>query len=247
MKSASATRFFAAGILATGEVIELAGEDARKLLVVLRRAAGDEVEIVDSGGRSFGGVLEIEGASVRARLVRELRAPRAPSLSITLAQGVPKAAKMDYVVEKATELGIARIVPFTSERTVGGGSREGKVERWRRLAKSAAQQCGRADVPSVEAPLPFSSLLERVAEYDLALVPWEVAEASPLRERLPQLLGNVRSVLVAIGPEGGLSHAEALAAEAAGAHLISLGSRILRTETAGLVACSALLYAGGDL
>ncbi len=247
MKPSSATRFFAAGILAVGEVIELAGEDARKLLVVLRRAAGDEVEIVDSGGRSFGAILEIEGARVRARLARELEGPRPPALSIALAQGVPKAAKMDYVVEKATELGIARIVPFTSERTVGEGSRDGKVERWRRLAKSAAQQCGRRDVPTVEAPLPFAALLERFAAYDLALVPWEVAETVPLRERLPGLLANARSALVAIGPEGGLSHEEALAAEAAGAHLISLGSRILRTETAGLVACSALLYASGDL
>ena len=243
----SATRFFSAGLLATGEVIELAGEDARKLLVVLRRVAGDEVEIVDSGGRSFGGVLEVEGARVRARLVEELGAPRAPSLSISLAQGVPKAAKMDYVVEKATELGIARILPFSSERTVGGGTRDGKVERWRRLAKSAAQQCGRRDVPEVEGPRSFAELLERFAAYDLALVPWEVAETVPLRERLPSLLENVCTVLVAIGPEGGLSHEEALAAQAAGAHLISLGSRILRTETAGLVACSALLYASGDL
>ena len=228
-------------------MVELAGEDARKLLVVLRRANGDEVEIVDSSGRSLRGVLEIDGARVRARLVEELSAPRAPSLSIALAQGVPKAAKMDYVVEKATELGIARILPFTSERTVGEGTRDGKVERWRRLAKSAAQQCGRRDVPAVDAPLSFADLLERFAAYDLALVPWEVAESVPLRERLPPLLADVRTAIVAIGPEGGLSHEEALAARAAGAHLISLGSRILRTETAGLVACSALLYASGDL
>jgi 16S rRNA (uracil1498-N3)-methyltransferase len=243
----SATRFFVSGVFGRGDVVDLAGEDARKLLVVLRRTAGDAVEVVDSGGRSFGAVLEVEGSSVRARLVAEVATPRAPSLSITLAQGVPKAAKMDFVVEKATELGVARIVPFTSERTVGEGKRDGKLERWRRLARSAAQQCGRRDVPAVDAPLSFQALLERFASYDIALVPWEVAETVPLRERLPALLAGAASVLVAIGPEGGLSHGEALAAEAAGAVLVSLGSRILRTETAGLVACSALLYASGDL
>jgi 16S rRNA (uracil1498-N3)-methyltransferase len=227
--------------------VDLAGEDARKLLVVLRRTAGDPVEVVDSGGRSFGAVLEVDGSSVRARLVAEVAAPHAPSLAITLAQGVPKAAKMDFVVEKATELGVARIVPFTSERTVGEGNREGKLERWRRLAKSAAQQCGRRDVPAVDAPLSFAALIERFAEYDVALVPWEIAEPVPLRERLPALLAGASSALVAIGPEGGLSHGEALAAQAAGGVLVSLGTRILRTEPAGLVACSALLYASGDL
>lgn len=242
-----ATRFFAPGVLGEGDVVELAGDDARKLLVVLRGTSGDGVEIVDSAGRGFAAIIDVAGARVRARLVRELASERAASLSIVLAQGIPKGAKMDFVVEKATELGVARIVPFTSERTVGDGMRDGKVERWRRLAKSAAQQCGRRDVPAVEAPLPFAELLATFGAFDLALVPWEIAATVALRERLPALIAGRRTVVVAIGPEGGLSHAEALAAEAAGGTLVSLGSRILRTETAGLVTCSALLYAAGDL
>jgi len=236
-----------AGRFAVGDVVELAGEDARKLRVVLRRASGDAVEVVDSSGRLFAGELAIDGERFGARLVAQLAAPRAPTLAIALAQAIPKGAKMDLVVEKGTELGVARFVPFTSERVVGTGSRDGKVERWRRLAKSAAQQCGRPDVPPVERPQDFASLCAMFAGYDAALVPWEVADAVPLRERLPGLLRDARRVIVAIGPEGGLSHREARAAQVAGAHLISLGSRILRTETAGLVTCSALLYASGDL
>ncbi|GAC1308762.1 MAG: hypothetical protein NVSMB19_22170 [Vulcanimicrobiaceae bacterium] len=154
---------------------------------------------------------------------------------------------MDYVVEKATELGIARIVPFTAARTVGEGDRAGKLERWRRLAKSAAQQCGRGDVPDVATPLTFPALLASFASYDVAIVPWELAAPTPLRDCLPAVLGNARRVLLVIGPEGGFSADEASAAAAAGARLVSLGSRILRTETAGLVAASALLYASGDL
>ncbi len=243
----SATRFFVAGVFALGTLVELAGDDARKLLVVLRRSAGDEVEIVDSTGRAFVAELHVDGSRVRAALLREVDAPPSFLLSIDLAQAVPKGAKMDFVVEKATELGVARVLPFASERTVGDGERAGKVERWRRLAKSASQQCGRRDILRVETPQTFAALIASFAAYDVALVPWEVAAATPLRERLPGLLAGARTAIVAIGPEGGLSHAEALAAQGAGAHLVSLGSRILRTETAGLVACCALRYASGDL
>ncbi len=243
-----ATRFFVAGVHACGDVVPLASDDARKLTVVLRQQSGAALEVVDSAGRRYAAALRLTGAAAFAELERELSAPAAATLRITLAQGVPKGAKMDYVVEKATELGVARIVPFASERTVGGvAARDGKVERWRRLARSAAQQCGRADVPAVDEPVGFADLAASFGRYDVALVPWELAGGAPLRETLPPLLAGARDVLVAIGPEGGLAAHEAEAARAAGACLISLGSRIFRTETAGLVACAALLYASGDL
>jgi 16S rRNA (uracil1498-N3)-methyltransferase len=242
-----AERFFVEGAHALGDVVELAGADARKIVVVLRKSSGDSIVVGDSAGRAYAASLAFEGERVRARLDALVAAVPPPSLAITLAQGIPKGHKMDFVVEKATELGVARIVPFTSERTVGDGERAGKVERWRRLARSASQQCGRSEIPAVEPPLAWSALVARLRDFDRALVPWEVAERVPLRERLAPLVAGAKNVLVVIGPEGGLSHAEARAAEAEGAALISLGNRILRTETAGLVACSALLYASGDL
>jgi 16S rRNA (uracil1498-N3)-methyltransferase len=189
----------------------------------------------------------VDGAAPRARLETALAAPRPPALRITLAQGIPKGAKMDFVVEKATELGVAAIRPFASERTIGEGERSGKLERWRRLAKAAAQQCGRADVPDIAAPVDLATLARSIGTYDAALIPWELSDPVPLRERLPAIIAAARSVLVAIGPEGGLSHAEARAFEEGGGHLVSLGSRVFRTETAGLVACSALLYESGDV
>ena len=103
------------------------------------------------------------------------------------------------------------------------------------------------DVPEVEAPVTWAELCAGFGKVDRALVPWELAPGEPLRERLPAILAGARSVLVAIGPEGGLSHAEVERACAAGAVALSLGSRILRTETAGLVACAAVLYVSGDL
>jgi 16S rRNA (uracil1498-N3)-methyltransferase len=242
----SASRFFVEGIFDAGDGVALEPDDARKLRVVLRAATGDQIEVLDSAGRLFAATLRFDGERASALLDRELAAPQAPALRATLAQGVPKGQKMDFVVEKATELGVASIVPFWSTRTVGG-AREGKVERWRRLAKTASAQCGRRDVPAVEEPVDFAALVERVRIFDVALVPWELAPRIPLRERIPALVERAVTILVVIGPEGGLTESEARMLEAAGAHLISLGSRILRTETAGLVTLAALLYAGGDL
>ncbi len=242
-----ATRFFVSGVHAPGDVVALANDDARKLIVVLRRTTGAPLEVIDSAGRAFAASLVVDGLLARAALDRAIAEPPRTTLRVTLAQGIPKGQKMDFVVEKATELGVARITPFTSERTVGDGARDGKLERWRRLAKSAAQQCGRGDVPAVDAPVGFDELSAGFAAYDVALVPWELDAGPPLRDVLPALIAGARDAVVVIGPEGGLAHAEVDAARAGGARVISLGSRIFRTETAGLVACSALLYASGDL
>ena len=241
------TRLFVSGTFAIGDLVEPAFDDQRKLRVVLRAADGDPVIVADSSGRRFAGSVVLDDKTVRVRLTAGLQAPPAPRLSVTLAQGLPKGQKMEYVVEKATELGVARIVPFASDRSAGDTAREGKVERWRRIAKTAAEQCGRRDVPIVDDPIDFETLAARMRVAEVTLFPWELADPAPLRDRLPQLIANHRDVLVAIGPEGGFTHAESRAARNAGAHVISLGNRILRTETAGLVVTSALLYASGDL
>ena len=150
---------------------------------------------------------------------------------------------MDVVVEKATELGASAILTFCSERTIARGVGDSKLERWRRIARGAAEQSGRTEIPAVRgAADEFEALLARFSAYDRVLFAWESEERRPLRERLPSLLAGVRSVLVVIGPEGGFSHAEADAARARGAEVISLGERVLRTETAALVLLAILNY-----
>jgi 16S rRNA (uracil1498-N3)-methyltransferase len=238
----SAARFFVEGVHELGDVVALDGGDAHKVLDVLRMREGDELEIVDSASRRFKAVISIDRRSVRAELHECVNTHHAPVPQVTVAQAIPKGQKMDFVVEKLTELGVAQILPLHSERTVVTEVGDQKLERWRRLAKTAAQQCGRTDIPQIPKPVSLKDLTTAFASYDAVLFPWELADASPLHDVLPALVRGARRVLAIVGPEGGFSHEEAAASKAAGAHLLHLGPRILRTETAGLVLLAILNY-----
>ncbi|HEV7179509.1 MAG TPA: 16S rRNA (uracil(1498)-N(3))-methyltransferase [Candidatus Baltobacteraceae bacterium] len=236
-----ARRFFIEGLHADGDAVVIGGEDAHKIVRVLRLKNGDMIELVDSGATLFEADVSIDGDRVTARVRNARRAVEKGPL-IDVAQAVPKGHKMDFVVEKLTELGVAAILPFESERCVVRDVRDAKVDRWRRLAQAAAQQSGRIDIPPVRDVIPYDALLERFSEYEVVLFPWEVAEARALRETLPTLVANAGRILVVIGPEGGFSHEEALRAQGASATIISLGALILRTETAALFVVSVLRY-----
>jgi 16S rRNA (uracil1498-N3)-methyltransferase len=234
--------FFIEGKHELGDVVALSGSDAHKIASVLRMRDGDTIDLIDSAAQRFAATLAIDGRAVSATLRERKDTSASAALEVSVAQGVPKGQKMDFVVEKLTELGAVEIIPLQSERTVVTDVSENKVERWRRLAKTAAQQCGRNDVTRIAQPQSFHDVCASFARYDLVLFPWELADRAPLRERLPQLVRGIKNALVVIGPEGGFSHQEADAARSAGAELVSLGSRILRTETAAMVVLSLLNY-----
>jgi 16S rRNA (uracil1498-N3)-methyltransferase len=241
-------RFFVEGVHAVGDRVAFAPDDARKLATVLRKRSGDRVQVVDSGAVAFAATLDVDGRDVRATLDARLeRGEVETALAVTIAQAVPKGQKMDLVVEKATELGAYAIVPVRSARVVGYDTSPGKVERWRRIAKTAAQQSGRVRIPDVADVHDWDALLATFAHYDRVYVPWELTEPRPLRDVFERELAGASSVLVVIGPEGGFGADEVERARAAGAIPISLGRRILRTETAALVVLSAILYARGEL
>lgn len=241
-------RFFVAGVHAVGDRVVLAADDARKLTSVLRKRSGDRVQIVDSGGIAYAATLDVEPRSVGATLDALLeRPPVETTIEVTVAQAIPKGQKMDLVVEKATELGAYAIVPVRSARATGSDGGPAKIERWRRIARSAAQQSGRTRVPAVGETLEWDALLATFAGYDRVYVPWELAEPAPLRDVFERELPGVRSVLIVIGPEGGFAAGEVERAQAAGGVPISLGRRILRTETAALVVLAAVLYARAEL
>lgn len=237
-----ARRFFVEGVRGVGERVTIDGEDARKIVAVLRLHDGDTIELVDSAGTQFEARLHLDGNAVSASLVTGRQMEEEPSRSIDVAQAIPKGQKMDFIVEKATELGARAIVPFTSERSVAHAPGAPKAERWRRLARSAAQQCGRNQLPHIADVLTYEQLLTRFSEYDAVLFPWELATPEPLRDTLPRIIERAARVLIVVGPEGGFSHAEAEAAAVRGAHLVWLGRRILRTETAAMVLLAILEY-----
>lgn len=240
-----AAQFFVEGAYAAGQTVAITGGDAHKIVHVLRKRSGDRVEVVDSRAQRFDATLAIDGDSVRAELGAPAASAERDGFQIVVAQGLPKAQKMDFVVEKLTELGAQTIVPLISERSVALEPGENKLERWRRLAKTASAQSGRDRVTQIAAPVSFDELLAAFRDYDCVLFPWELAEQVALNTVLPQIIRNARRVLVVIGPEGGFSHAEAERARESGAHVIGLGSRILRTETAALVVVAVLNYAAG--
>jgi 16S rRNA (uracil1498-N3)-methyltransferase len=231
----TARRFFVEGTREVGDVVEIDRSDAEKIVRVLRLARGDRIEIVDSAASPFEAAIESIGAAVRATLLDRLQhAPTPAAVRVEVAQAVPKAQRMDFVVEKGTELGAAAFLPFYCERSVGRAAGAQKLERWRRLARSAAQQSGRMEIPQVHDPVPYAALLERFGDYDRIVFAWELVPPAPLHAALQSALPRAGRVLVVIGPEGGFTHAEAEAAAQRGATLISLGSRILRTDTAAI-------------
>lgn len=230
----AARRFFVEGTLQIGSAIEIEGSDAHKIARVLRLVPGDRIEVVDSAATPYGASIENVGRTIRAILLEQLDQPAANSLCVDVAQAIPKGNRMDFVVEKGTELGASAFLPFYSERCVGREVGDAKLARWRRLARSAAQQSGRRDIPEIFEPLRYDALLERFDGYATVLFAWELAPSKGLRDALASALPASGSVLLVVGPEGGFTHAEAEAAVKRRARLISLGPRILRTDTAAV-------------
>lgn len=233
----SARRFFVEGAHASGASVEIDGGDARKIRRVLRLRDGDPVEIIDSAGTSFAAAIALDGERVTATLGALLPVKDAEvGLRFDVAQALPKGQKMDFVVEKLTELGVETIVPFRCERSLVRGPIGAKEKRWRRLASAAAAQSGRHRVPMVCDTLPaFDALLQRFEKYDAVAFAWELAAHVPLWDALPELLRDARRALLIVGPEGGFTHEEAEKARAQGAALLWMGPRILRAETAPVV------------
>lgn len=216
------------------------GADAKHLSRVLRLKTGDLVTAFDGEGREWDArVAEVGATSVTLALGEERKSERESSLAITLGQGIGKGEKLELVLRAGTELGVMSFVPVLTERAVAQAEGRTRVERWRKIAAEACKQCGRAKVPDVHAPEDLDTFLARSAE--AKLVAWEGGGA-PLRS-----LPKARSVSLLIGPEGGLSSKEVERAKKAGFTPISLGPRILRTETAGIALVTALQTLWGDL
>lgn len=221
-------------------------DESRHLSRVLRLRPGDTVIASDGAGRDYTVRLEAVGEAARGTVIAEAAGVPESPLAITLVQGVPKGDKMEAIVRAATELGVTRFRPALCERTIvrlEPARWRDRARRWQRVAREAAKQSGRAIVPEVELPRPLAECLGTAA--DLALCLWE-GGGEPLGTLLAGA-ATARSATVVVGPEGGLALAEVKAARAAGLRIVSLGHRILRTETAGPAIVAILQSRLGDL
>ncbi|MBQ7884006.1 MAG: 16S rRNA (uracil(1498)-N(3))-methyltransferase [Phascolarctobacterium sp.] len=231
------------------EEMSISGVDAKHIGRVLRMQAGDKLQIVsDDGVSALAEIVSITESVVTVRCLEKLAESHEPAVRITLAQGLAKGEKMDFIIQKAVELGAYSVVPVAMEHSVvrlDGAKSEKKVERWQKIAEAAAKQSKRDIIPQVQAVQSVSQMLAN-NNCKTKIIAYECEDRTSLKTALRDS-GQLEDLLLIIGPEGGISEAELAKAREAGAVPVSLGRRILRAETAGLVAMSAIFYETGDL
>jgi len=241
-------RFYADDRGVNDEVAYLCEEDARHATRVLRMREGEACELFADGKRFSGEISSIGDGEVAVRITGKMPSTEA-RLRITLYQGLPKADKMELIVQKSVELGACAVVPVAMSRCVVQlDQKDGrkKQERWQKIAREACKQSGRCEMMQVTEPLSFKQLLAKLPEHQAAIVPWEDARGYSLAH-FHQEHPEVTDLAIVIGPEGGMSEDEIARMKEANCQSVTLGPRILRTETAGLCAMSALLCLYGDM
>lgn len=238
------TRLFVEESLTLESEIELNEENSHYISQVLRMRAGEEVTVVDGNGLELlCEVSEISKKQVILKINEKRENATEPPYEITLFQCVSKGERMDLTVQKCTELGVSRIVPVLSERCIvkmNAKDSKGKIDRWQKISLEAARQSGRGIVPKVEDPLSLEKAYEDIENYDLTLFPWEDETGKGLKSALQSFRG--KKIAIFVGPEGGFSKEEADNAVKCGAVRVTLGPRILRTETAGAAVLAMILY-----
>lgn len=226
--------------------IYIEGSDVNHVKNVLRMKLGEELEICDGNNKKY--LCEIEEMTaeyVCALIKEELQADTELPSKLYLFQGLPKGDKMELIIQKAVELGVYEIVPVATKRAVvklDDKKASKKVERWNSIAEGGAKQSGRSFVPEVTSVMSYKEALAYAGKLDVILIPYELAEGMAETKQIISAIEPGQSVGIFIGPEGGFEVSEVESAMAAGAKAITLGKRILRTETAGLTTLSILMY-----
>ncbi len=242
-------RFYAPHPKIERGILKVEGDEVRHIRRVLRLGKGDEIRVFDGSGKEYEGTIVEEDSFSVSIWVHDIVSSRKESvLEITLAQSLLKGEKMDFLVQKAVELGIRRIVPFISSRSVPVLEVKRRLERqkrWEKIAVNASKQCGRGSVPQIDPPVSFLEMLESAPEDSLRLILWE-EEGRGLKEILGRS-ERAKEIFFVVGPEGGLSQEEVEEAKKARFIPVALGQRILRAETASLSFLSIIQYEWGDM
>jgi|LSQX01.2.fsa_nt_gb 16S rRNA (uracil1498-N3)-methyltransferase len=244
-------RFYVDKSKIQGEWVRITGEDVKHITKVLRLSPGDPVVICDGDNTDYEGVIERTGKDeIKVRLGNASRSGTEAAMEMVLYQAIAKGTKMELIIQKGTELGVAAFVPVITSRTVvrleGRNDTPKKLQRWQRIAMEASKQSGRGRIPDVRSPMDFDQALEEMTGYSLALLP-HAGEGGLTIDAIPGGVGDYADIAVMVGPEGGFSDDEIKRARDRGIEIVSMGPRTLRTETAGMVIAAILMYRFGDL
>lgn len=238
-------RFFVSEI--AGEQAFITGQDAWHLFKVLRLRTGDAVTLCDGNGtEAEGELVQADERQAEVKILSRQKSPAEPTVKIKLYQALPKGDKLEFIVQKAVELGVGEIIPVLSHRCVSRPdpkAMEKKRERCQRVAEEAAKQSGRGLIPQIGALTDLKEAIKQLSLLDCGILFYENA-ALPLKQALS---ASPREIGILIGPEGGFEPEEVALAEQAGLSVLSLGKRILRCETAPLCALSILMYETGNI
>lgn len=230
-------------------IVKIIGDDAHHIIHVLRLKPGANLLLSD-GMLQYSALIDsINKSSVILKIINIHDEDVESPINITLYQGLPKSDKMDFIIQKCTEIGVKRFVPLETKYSlikIKEKNIENKINRWQKISHEASKQSGRSVVPDVLMPIDFKESLKGICDYDLSIIPYEKEKRLGLKDILKEYK-QAKNISVFIGPEGGFSDDEINTAIECGIKPVTLGPRILRTETAGIVTCSIILYELGDL
>lgn len=227
--------------------IAIINDDVNHIKNVLRYQIDDCLDVCDENGIRYKTKIEnFENNKVMLNILEISKETTECSINITLFQGLPKSDKMELIIQKCTELGVKEIVPVISERVIvklDEKSESKKLERWQKIAKEASKQSGRQIVPTIENAINLKNMIENLSKYDIVIMPYECEKEQMLKNILRNLDKTVKNIAVIIGPEGGFSEKDVEILETCNnLQKVSLGPRILRTETAGIATLAMIVY-----
>ncbi len=238
--------FFVTPQQISGDKIRIEGGDVNHMKNVLRMKLHEKAEISDGESRTYLCEVEAYEEDVAVlHILEEMEADTEPASKLYLFQGLPKSDKMELIVQKAVELGVYQVIPVAMKRSVvrlDDKKAAKKADRWNSIAESAAKQAGRSRIPEVTMPLSYNEALKMAEELDVTLLPYELAGGMEVTREVIRQIKSGQSVGIFIGPEGGFEPEEVDAAVSMGAKVITLGRRILRTETAGFATLAVLMF-----
>ena len=247
-------KFFTPKELINGDVAKIIGDDVKHIYKVLRISEGEKVTLNNCEGVEYlGRVKSVSKQEVLIEILEKLESNNESNVKIYLFQGLPKSQKMDLIVQKGTELGITEFIPTITHRVdVKLKGEFKKLDRLNRIALEAAKQSKRSIIPKVLEPIEFDEVLEKINSLDLLIVPYENANNFGIKTLINELrkennIDNIKNIGIFVGPEGGIEEDEIERLKDKGAYIVTLGKRILRTETAGFVATSLIQYELSDL